>query len=121
MVDDWPEVRELIVRVLTDAGFEVDEACNLHEAISKISVRTPDMIITDYFLPDQAEDFVPWIKDQFPEVPVIVLSAEPQEALESMPDADVVLGKPLSLAELTQTVLRFVDLIEAQRFRGVPN
>jgi DNA-binding response OmpR family regulator len=120
VVEDWPEVRDLVVRVMQDAGFEVDEAGTLQEAMSAISLSPPDLVITDYILPEKAERFVPWIKDHHPGVPVIVLSANPQEATEAMPDADVVLGKPIKLAELVQTVSRFVDLIEAQKMR-IPN
>ena len=122
MVDDWPEVRELVVRVFSDAGFEVSEACNVQEARLRIAAAPPDIVVTDYFLPDQSEEFVPWIKRQRPQTPVIVFSASPDQAAESIPDADIVLGKPISLAELVRAVLRFVDLIEAGRLcGGIPN
>jgi CheY-like chemotaxis protein len=122
VVEDWPEVRELVVRVFTDAGFNVSEACNWQEARAMFEVEPPHILITDYFLPDNAEDFVQWVKQRYPRIPVIVLSADPQEATLSVPDADVMLGKPISLSELVQTVLHFVDLVEPERFwGGTPN
>jgi CheY-like chemotaxis protein len=122
VVEDWPEVRELVVGVFTDAGFNVSEACNWQEARSMFEVEPPHIVITDYFLPDKAEDFVQWVKQRYPRIAIIVLSADPQEATLSMPDADVVLGKPISLAKLVQTVLHFVDLVKAERsWGGAPN
>jgi CheY-like chemotaxis protein len=122
VVDDWPEVRELVARLFTGAGFEVSEASNLEEARVMIAAAPPEIVITDYFLPDQSDEFLHWLKRRYPKIPVIVLSASPHEAEQSMPEADVILGKPISLAVLVQMVLRFVDLVEAERLcGGIPN
>ena len=118
VVDDWPEVREVVAKLFADAGFEVSEACDLQEARFVIATAPPDILITDYFLPDQSAEFVPWLKRRYPKMPVIVLSASPAEAEQSMPDADVILSKPISLATLVQAVLRFVDVIEAEQLCG---
>lgn len=90
--------------------------------MSRIVLEPPDIVITDYLMPEKTEDFVPWIKYRHPEIPVIVMSGLPEEAVQAMPDADVVLGKPISLGKILQTVLRFVTLIEVRRLgTGAPN
>lgn len=90
--------------------------------MSRIVLEPRDIVITDYITPEKEEDFVFWIKDRHPEIPVIVMSGLPEEAAQAMPDADVVLGKPISLAKILQTVLRFVTLIEVRRLgSGAPN
>ena len=52
VVDDQKDARELIARVLQDAGAEVTEVCSADEAIAAIEARCPDMLISDIGMPD---------------------------------------------------------------------
>lgn len=116
MVEDSDELRELLVRVFSDAGFEVREACSVAGATAILVNSAPDIVITDCFLPDISLAFVPEMKRRYPNMPVIVLSGDPEGARLMLPDADEVIGKPISLAELIQTLFKFVDAVEAGRY-----
>jgi DNA-binding response OmpR family regulator len=52
VVDDDPDVVELIELSLTAADYEVMTAATGREALEKIAVRRPDLILLDLMLPD---------------------------------------------------------------------
>ncbi|MEW6556686.1 MAG: response regulator [Elusimicrobiota bacterium] len=51
IVDDCPETRELIRFTLTQQNYEVIEAGDGEEALTKISAEHPDLIILDIIMP----------------------------------------------------------------------
>lgn len=51
LVDDDRECREMYAQFLRGAGFEVDEAHNGNQALSKATERTPAIVVTDLALP----------------------------------------------------------------------
>ena len=51
VVDDDPEVRQLIYDVLDDEGYEVDTAADGWEALAKATRRRPSLLVLDLTLP----------------------------------------------------------------------
>ena len=51
VVDDDPNIRELLQVNLTAAGYAVAAATNGHEAVSAAEIRRPDLIILDIMMP----------------------------------------------------------------------
>ena len=51
VVDDEADARELITLVLSQAGYEVDEAADGFAALSKVSRYRPDVVLTDLRMP----------------------------------------------------------------------
>ena len=51
IVDDDPSVRDILKTILHSKGFDVIEAVNGFEALEKISLRKPKIIILDIMLP----------------------------------------------------------------------
>lgn len=51
LVDDDRDCREMYARFLRDAGFEVAEAHNGNQALSKAGEQAPSIIVTDLALP----------------------------------------------------------------------
>jgi PAS domain S-box-containing protein len=47
VVEDDPDARALIVRILTDAGAQVSDAPNAEAAMSQIRVSMPDVLVSD--------------------------------------------------------------------------
>jgi PAS domain S-box-containing protein len=47
VVEDDPDARALIVRILSDAGAQVSDAPNAEAAMSQIRVATPDVLVSD--------------------------------------------------------------------------
>src|SRR5208282_3600527 len=50
VVDDDPEVRGLLVRLLESEGYQVEEASTGAEATTALSGRSPDLVILDVML-----------------------------------------------------------------------
>ena len=52
IVDDAPDIREILEIVLGQDGWEVTTAESVHEANLQLSKEKPDLILVDYQLPD---------------------------------------------------------------------
>ena len=115
MVEDSLDLQEIFLRVLTNAGFEVMTASTNSEAMVVLEKFEPDLVLADCFLAGAGPLVVSVLKESRPKLPVIVLSGDPEKARALLPEADAVLGKPISLAELTHTVLHFMAAVEADR------
>ncbi|MGH2468596.1 MAG: response regulator [Chloroflexota bacterium] len=51
VVDDEPVIRGLLVTILQDAGYVVDEAGNGAEALQKVQTSLPNAIVLDLLMP----------------------------------------------------------------------
>ncbi len=110
VAEDQPEVRNLLERVLTRAGFHVTAVENGQEAIAANASRTHpiDVLITDYDMPHVRGDAVALaLRAANPELPIVLISGFtrdgwPAELLASA--ATVVMDKPFSAQELLSAV-----------------
>jgi len=81
VVDDDPDVVEILRLVLETAGYEVVAANSAPEALDKVPGFCPDLILLDVMMPDGTEgfQFVWKLRNEFPaelaDTPIIVLSA----------------------------------------------
>ncbi len=100
IADDDPALRRLIRLWLEGAGFEVEEAENGREALSKARESKPDLVVTDLVMPEQEGlETIPKLRAEFPDLPVIAVSgAFHGEMLRvaSRLGATAVLPKPLT-------------------------
>jgi two-component system chemotaxis response regulator CheY len=112
VVDDEAEVRKSVRLTLTKAGFDVVEAADGGEAIKAIkSGDNPlmvDTILCDIHMPKvNGMEAIAYFRSQFPGVPVIVLTGQPdvQKATELFKQGVVdYLVKPVEAAKLTAAV-----------------
>jgi CheY-like chemotaxis protein len=51
LVEDSPELRRLVARLLTHRGFEVCVAADGREALDRLAVFEPDVVLTDLMMP----------------------------------------------------------------------
>ena len=51
IIEDDKFLRELILRKLTDEGFDVSEAVDGEEGVKKVKTENPDLILLDLILP----------------------------------------------------------------------
>ncbi|MEM1030106.1 MAG: response regulator [Myxococcota bacterium] len=51
VVDDSELTRDMLVRLIEDAGYEVTEAVDGRDALERVRVRPPDLILTDLEMP----------------------------------------------------------------------
>jgi CheY-like chemotaxis protein len=75
IVDDEPAVIEILIFNLEEAGYSVEPAQNGIEALKKIDVFKPSLIITDISMPDmEGIEFLRRLKKAGNSIPVIVMS-----------------------------------------------
>jgi DNA-binding NtrC family response regulator len=75
VVEDTPEVRELVNKILRTGGFEPMPKGSAAELKESFTGTQPDIILLDLVLPDgDGLELLPLIKKQWPETEVIVLT-----------------------------------------------
>jgi DNA-binding NarL/FixJ family response regulator len=122
VVDDDPNVRELVVNVLSEYGFQTFEASCGEEALHIARERPPRVVLLDVLMPGlSGYEVCRKLKDDFGEsVGVIFISGERRESHDRVAGllvgADDYLPKPFALDELLARVQR---LARGKR-RGLP-
>ncbi len=114
LVDDEPDILELLEMTLLKMGLVVDKACCVREAQSKLSANRYDLCLTDMRMPDgDGLEVVRYIAQHNLDVPVAVITAH-----GNMENAITVLkagafdylAKPLSLDQLRTLVKSALNL-----------
>lgn len=117
IVDDEPDIRELLQLTLLKMGLEVDTAASVREACQRLAATRPDLVLTDMRLPDgEGLQVVEHIASQQLDIPVAVITAfgSTENAVAAMKaGAFDYLAKPLSLAALRALVKSAVRLPDA--------
>ena len=78
IVDDDPEVRRWLERVLTAEGWQVSEAEHGREALARVRERRPDLILLDLLMPEMdGFEFLAELHAEpaGPRIPVVVVTA----------------------------------------------
>lgn len=109
LVEDDPDIRELMSTLLTLAGFETTACATAESALEELREQPFDLVLTDYMLPNRTGG---WLLQQaggeglIDATPVLVVTAHPEAA-------DVrgfeVIAKPFDLEELVSTVKRHLS------------
>ncbi len=104
VVDDEPNIRDLLTASLKFAGYEVAAAANGNEAIKHALDWAPDLILLDVMLPDiSGFGVTKKLRSAGSEVPVLFLTArdETQDKITGLTvGGDDYVTKPFSLDEL---------------------
>jgi DNA-binding NtrC family response regulator len=73
VVDDETDARELMTQVLSQAGYDVDDAPDGFAALAKVSRYRPDVVLTDLRMPGMhGVDLLQRIRRVHGDVPVII-------------------------------------------------
>jgi PAS domain S-box-containing protein len=76
VVDDQPDARDLIQRVLEDAGARVVTAGSVEEALALVELETPHVLVSDIGMPDaDGFDLLRQLRERSGEIPAIALTA----------------------------------------------
>src|SRR4051794_5521522 len=75
IVDDDAGLRETLRRMIDSVGYEVACVEDAKAAISTIAVKTPDIIITDIYMPaGDGFELLNWLRNNDVRIPVIAMS-----------------------------------------------
>lgn len=116
VVDDSPDMRDVLQQVLVPAGYQVFGVPSGARALAYMSKELPDLVITDLLMPGMSGFTLRAAMLRRPElarIPVIILSGYWQRPSETL-EAAAVLPKPLNIDLLLGTVARLTgDRAEA--------
>jgi len=79
LVEDDPEIRKMMARTLTKAGWEVSEAGNGQEALDMVTGLQPQLILLDLMMPVMdGFDFLTALRERpdCKHIPVVVVTAK---------------------------------------------
>lgn len=108
VVDDEPQLREIVATYLEREGFTVRTAADGREALVELARKRPDAMVLDLMLPGVSGlEVLQKLRSGGDEVPVIVLSArgsEPERVAGLELGADDYVAKPASPREVAARV-----------------
>ncbi|MEO1001341.1 MAG: sigma-54 dependent transcriptional regulator, partial [Pseudomonadota bacterium] len=120
VVDDEPDIRDLVADILEDEGHGTRTAADADGAFAAINERAPDLIILDIWLQDSRMDGIEILKSvqrDNPDIPVVIISGhgniEIAVAAVKQGAYDFI-EKPFNIDQLMVTVGR---ALEASRLR----
>lgn len=103
VVDDEPQFLRALETNLRGAGYEVETATTVQEALTAAGLRPPDAVILDLLLPDGTGTEVCRELRAWTEVPIVLVSAVGDEAEKIAAldaGADDYVTKPFAMGEL---------------------
>jgi len=120
LVDDEPDILELLELALRKMGLEVDKAGNVHDALAKLATRHYDLCLTDMRMPDgDGLQIVRHIMQHSLDVPIAVITAHGhmENAITALKaGAFDYLAKPVSLDQLRVLVKSALKLPQVGEF-----
>jgi len=108
VVDDDPDIRELLFTALEDEGFEVVPAANGQEALAIMETFRPDVIVLDLMMPVMdGWQFAQALRARADDIPLVLLSAARDLRVHArqLQAADMI-EKPFDLSELLPKIAR---------------
>jgi DNA-binding response OmpR family regulator/nitrogen-specific signal transduction histidine kinase len=111
LVDDDPDVRDIVSGVLSELGYNVVQASNGEEAFSAFGEFTPDLLIVDFAMPGMnGAEVVMGARKRNNELKILFLSGfADSESLETAIGTAPLLRKPFRPVELAAAVRSALD------------
>jgi two-component system OmpR family response regulator len=107
VVDDEPNIAELLSAALTFEGYQVGVAATGAEAMEQVRAFRPHLVMLDVMLPDfDGNEVCRRLRNQGEQVPIVFLTARDsvQDKVEGLSMGDDYVTKPFSIEELTARV-----------------
>src|SRR6185436_11553772 len=106
LVDDDAAVREMVGRVLTEAGYSTLSAANGQEALDMASANEVDLVLLDLNLPvKNGWDTFERLTTANPLLPIIIITARPNQLFPALAaGVGALMEKPLDFPKLLETI-----------------
>ncbi|NOQ43257.1 MAG: response regulator, partial [Dehalococcoidia bacterium] len=110
LVDDDPNVNEVLELMLSQIGYEVTAVTHGQEAITLFMQGYYDLVITDLGMPDVSGwDVAEAVKQKSPETPVVLITGWGVQVDSAQRDkVDGVIAKPFSRQTLSDEMVRLI-------------
>lgn len=109
VIEDHPDIADIFVRSLTEAGFETTLFQDGFDALKYLKTTVPAVVSLDLHLPEiSGMDILREIRDdeRLTETRVILVTADQHLAKTVEKEADLVLLKPVSFSQLRDLATR---------------
>lgn len=122
VVDDEPDLLDIIVSCLKEAGFDVQGARTARTAMRQVETFHPDLLVSDVIMPDMnGFELAQAVQLKIPSLPIILISGNPDQA----PPGNArnlciheIFPKPFALKDLIRCCL---DATKQFKYRGWQN
>lgn len=108
IVDDEARIGRFVSMYLERIGYTTSTCQSVDEARGLLQSKKWSLVLTDLVMPHETGfDLLQWINENYPEIPVIVLTAHSSPTVVDQINrtrAAAILNKPFSLAELYTTI-----------------
>jgi CheY-like chemotaxis protein len=108
VVDDEPDIRNFVARVVRGEGFEIETASDGVEGLKLASAKPFDLVLTDLMMPNMTGDTLArHLRAGKPELPVLYLTGFSDKLFASrmiLGDNEAFLDKPCTLRGLREAV-----------------
>lgn len=115
VIEDHPDIADIFVRSLKDAGFETTLFQDGFDALRYLKTTVPAVVSLDLHLPEiSGMDILQEIRDdeRLAETRVILVTADQHLAKTVEKDADLVLLKPVSFVQLRDLAARIAAKLD---------
>ncbi len=76
VVDDEPQLRRVLSRLMSSDGFEVDEATNGREALAALQRRNATLVLSDLYMPElDGMELLQEVRKRHPDTAVVMITA----------------------------------------------
>ena len=109
VIDDEPDIRALLERILDSAGYEVALAADGKEAVNQFRAKPANLVLTDLFMPHQEGlETIMQLRKEFPRLAIIAMSGKTAGSrmlpIAQKLGAAVILEKPFAPQQLLDAV-----------------
>ncbi len=116
IVEDDPQVRDMLHQTLEQEGYEIEEAEDGRQAIRQYQEKQPDLVITDIIMPGKdGVEAIHSLRREHPDVKIIAISGgsaniSGDDLLQTAKKlgASRVFSKPVDLEELSKAVAEVI-------------
>jgi PAS domain S-box-containing protein len=119
VIDDKSEIVEMLVTILTEAGYEVEGTIDPQEGLRKFKTGGFDIVFTDLGMPGMSGwEVVREIRKGKPEVPIVLITgwaAELEQKILDRSGIDLVIPKPFTRLEILSSV---EEILAPRKNRG---
>ena len=115
IVDDEPDIREMLTRLLQREGYKIDVALNGSMLLDNVDFFQPDLVILDVMMPGlKTEEILMKLKNKRCKPKIILLTVVrlSKERLDKLKELDNIVAyikKPFDLEELLKSIKEHVS------------